>query len=106
MVLKTSLDMFLSVAAVVGIIYKIAKVEAEIHRAIDKVKDELSDKVNRNENRIDIHQTSYVGDKEMQDYLIHTLNEKIDHKFNRLNSDVKDLQGFLKREQGFNVRGE
>ncbi|MBW4642929.1 MAG: hypothetical protein KME23_08025 [Goleter apudmare HA4340-LM2] len=96
--MKNNLDIVLGLLAIAGMfastIWKLAVVKAQLEKEIDTVKDDLR-----------IHLTEYSGKKEFLDYHLHSLNEKIDHKFNRCWSEIRQNQsylakhGFVPREQ-------
>ncbi len=101
--LQESLNIIIGVAAVIGLVYRLAKMEAAIYDAIDKLKDLTIDRINSTESRLAVHLAEYTGKKELVDYQLHALNEKIDHKFNRIYTEIKDVQRFLEKT-GFNIR--
>ncbi|WYL93435.1 MAG: hypothetical protein HEQ35_05770 [Gloeotrichia echinulata IR180] len=77
-------------------VYRVARSEAKIYEAIDSQNDALMERIFRLENRFDVYFTSFQEKKEMIDYLIHALDEKINHKFSRLYSDLQQLQADVK----------
>lgn len=62
------------------------------------------DEVEKIENKLDIHIQDYVNRKDTVQMLIGQLNEKIDHKFNRIYNSMKQLEGYLQREGNFRIR--
>lgn len=97
MSVSKALELFLLVAAVFGTLYKLTQIETAIYRQIDAVKDATSQRLNDLKGRLDLQDK----DKEHQAYVINELNNKLDHKFNRLHSGQKDIQAFLEKRFEF-----
>ena len=91
MIIKDSLELILGFCALVGIIYKIAQIEKAIYTAIDLVKDDLVIRHKDIDKRLDIHLQDYSNRAEIVNYMINGLDEKIDHKFTRLYSSMRDI---------------
>jgi hypothetical protein len=75
------LDALVAACSLIGIIYKVAKLEEKINDRIQSI-----------EARLDIHLREYQIRREWIDYLINALDQKIDHKFNRLFEEIKKIQ--------------
>ena len=60
--------------------------------------------LSRVEKALDLHVQDYVTRKEFIHFMIGQLDQKIDHKFSRLQSSVKDTEKFLQKSAGFRVR--
>lgn len=60
--------------------------------------------LNRVEKAFDLHVQDYVNRKDFIQFMIGQLDEKIDHKFNRLQNSLKDTEKFLQKSAGFRVR--
>jgi hypothetical protein len=58
----------------------------------------------RIEKAFDLHVQDYISRKEFIHFMIGQLDQKIDHKFERLNTSVKDTEKFLQKTVGFRVR--
>ncbi|MBE9208840.1 hypothetical protein IQ244_20295 [Nostoc sp. LEGE 06077] len=101
--LKDSLDVLLSVAALIGIIFHIAKTKADIEKSIDDVKDQLSKELMNLNTDIKVSRAQQEGKKEMVEYFINDLYYQIHHKFYRAWDEIKELQAFL-QDQGFVAR--
>lgn len=101
--LKDSLELILAIAAVIAIGYRISKVETAIYAAMDKIEDQILEELRELRSQTKIHWTDYTARKEWQDSVIHQLNEKVDHKFNRVHGEVKELQRYLEKS-GFKTR--
>jgi hypothetical protein len=87
---KDALQIFLALAAVITLIFRLAQIEANIQNRITDV-----------DNKMKLALSEYKGHKEMIDYQLHGLQEKIDHKFKRLHDGQKDLQDFLAKTTNF-----
>lgn len=71
----------------------------------------LTDKLNNNnanlsrvEKALDLHVQEYINRKEFIHFMIGQLDQKIDHKFTRLQNSMKDTEKFLQKSAGFKVR--
>lgn len=102
---------------VVGAIYRLAQVEANINtritrlestinRAVDELKDSLVDRLNSTEKKLDIHLTEYTEKKLFAEYRHNATDKLLEHKFNRLRGLIKQLAGFLNKESGFILRDD
>lgn len=92
------------IITIVGAVYSVAQIEARIYKNIDEINDRLSDRINTLERRVDVHLQDYVNGKEMNSYMVNGLDQKLDHKFNRLYGAQKDIQGYLKKKFEFHPR--
>jgi len=97
--MKNNLDIILGLAALIAVVYKVFHVEAAIYDAIEDLKHNLISRMTTNETSFSVHIAIYQERKEQVDYLLHSLDEKIDHKANRLLGEIKDLQAELKHKQ-------
>ncbi|YAF95176.1 MAG: hypothetical protein AB3A66_21770 [Nodularia sp. CChRGM 3473] len=88
--IKDALQLVLALAAVITLIFRFAQLEANIQNRITDV-----------HNQMKLAISEYKGHKEMVDYQLHGLNEKIDHKFKRLHDGQKDVQDFLAKTTTF-----
>jgi hypothetical protein len=94
--MKNNLDIILALAALVAVVYRVFQVEAGIYDAIEDLKHSLINRITTNETSFSVHVAIYQERKEQVDYLIHALDEKIDHKVNRLLGEIKDLEAEVK----------
>jgi hypothetical protein len=106
---KNHLDFILALATIAGmfagVIWRIAQTKAQIEQLIEKEKDQLFSHIINVEHQLKIHLTEYAGKKEFLDYHLHALDEKINHKFNRCWSEIKQNQAFLSKH-GFVARDD
>jgi hypothetical protein len=93
---KNNLDIILGLAALVAVVYRVFQVEAAIYDAIEDLKQSLINRIATNETSFSVHVAIYQERKEQVDYLMHALDEKIDHKVNRLLGEIKDLEAEVK----------
>lgn len=115
---NSTLTIILGLIALIGSIYRLAKVEAEIHSRIshveasilmvvDALKDTLIDKINLTNNKLEVHITKYEGDKEyIYLYRLNDNEKTIEHKFNRLANWITQIAGYLHRKEGFQIRDD
>lgn len=102
---KESIELILGFCALASIIYKVAQIEKAIYTAIDIVKDDLILRHKDIHKRLDIHLQDYSNRAEMVNYMISGLDEKVNHKFNRLYSSMRDMEKYLQQKnQDFRVR--
>lgn len=101
--MKDYLDIVIGIAAVVGIIWRVASVKAEIYREIDRLKDDLEDASKDTSHKLELHLIEYAEKKEFLNYRLNGFDEMIKHKFNRCWNEIKEIQGFLTKT-GYNVR--
>jgi hypothetical protein len=90
--MKNNIDIILGLAAPIAVVYRVFQVEAAIYDAIEDLKESLNDRIASNELSFGVHLAIYAERKEQVDYLIHALEEKIDHKSNRLFEEIKELR--------------
>lgn len=101
--LKDSLDIALSFAALIGLIFHIAKTKSDIEKSIDDVKDLLSERLANLSTDIKVAQAKSDGKKEMTEYFINDIYRLIHHRSYRFSNEIKDLQNYL-RKDGFIAR--
>ena len=89
----------MGLAALVAVVYRVFQVEAAIYDAIENLKQSLINRIATNELSFGVHVAIYAERKEQVDYLLHALEEKIDHKFNRLFDEIKQLKLEVKYKQ-------
>lgn len=86
MSMKDFFEIALLVGSVVSAIFKFAHLEGKIYERITTV-----------DNKLQLHITECSGDREMAEYRINGLNEKIDHKSVRLWDELKLLKGWIQK---------
>lgn len=62
---------------------------------------EISERYQRIDKRLDLHIQDYLHHKELTQMLVNQLNEKIDHKFNRINNSMHHIEKFLENDGSF-----
>ncbi|MBD2365179.1 hypothetical protein H6G36_29180 [Anabaena minutissima FACHB-250] len=107
--MKNYLDVILGVSAIVtgfaGFIWWVAQIKWGLEKAIAVVNEAQIERIRNIEHQLALHLTEYSGKREFLDYHLHSLNEKIDHKFSRCWTEIKQNQAFLSK-QGFVPRDE
>lgn len=88
--IKDTLEVLVLLSAAAGMLYRLAKIEGRMESQITHAVYELK-----------LHLTACNGDKEMTEYRLNGLDEKIDHKFERLQSNQKEIQQFLQKTSSF-----
>ena len=116
--INNALTIVLGLLTLIGSIYRLAQIEANINSRIstvetklllvvDNLKDNLIDKLNTINSKLEIHITEYKGDKEyIYVYRLNTNEKLIEHKFNRLANWITQIAGFLHRKTGFQIRDD
>lgn len=70
-------------------IWYIADIKAQIYKYVDNSLQARDIRLNQLEKDLAIHLTSYEERTEFVDYQLHGLDEKINHKFQRLIDEIK-----------------
>lgn len=86
------IELMIGLTALVSFVYRISQLEAKLYRTIHALEDKLYTKINHLDNKFAIHNADYSAKKEWQDYQIHGLHEKVDHKFDRCWEEIKELK--------------
>lgn len=86
------IELMIGLTALVSFVYRISQLESKVYRNIHSLEDKLHVKLNHLDNKLAIHIADYSAKKELQDYQIHGLDEKIGHKFNRCWDEIKELK--------------
>ena len=102
---KDLVELIVGVLAVLGVVYKIAKVERRIYEEITSVKHTLTTKLIECEHSMRLHLQDYANRRESVEWRMGQLDQKINHKDERLRNQVKDVQLFLEKHLSFRVRG-
>jgi len=76
--MKQWIEVILSIMGLAGIAYQIGKVEGKIYDAIKDLRKDVA-----------VHSAEDVVRREWVDYMLHGLDKKIDHKFERLREEIK-----------------
>ncbi|MEH1940087.1 MAG: hypothetical protein V7L01_07710 [Nostoc sp.] len=116
--MNNALTIILGLLTLIGSIYRLAKIEANINSrisnvetnlllAIDNLKDNLADRINTTNSKVEIHITEYKADKEyIYLYRLNASDKALEHKFNRLANWITQIAGFLHKETGFQIRDD
>ncbi|MBD2609456.1 hypothetical protein H6G81_34445 [Scytonema hofmannii FACHB-248] len=115
--INNALTIILGLIAVIGAIYRLAQIEAQINAritnvqsvlldAIDSLKDNLAERLYINEKKLEVHLTEYTEKKLFSEYRHNATDKQLEHKFNRLRGLIKQLAGFLNKESGFILRDD
>ncbi|MBH8563780.1 hypothetical protein I8748_16540 [Nostoc sp. CENA67] len=103
--IKDNLELVLTIVGLIGIVFRIAQVKADIESSIDKVKDDLKDEIRFISTTLQVGQAKSEAKKEMIEYYLNDLYYQIDHKFIRAWEEIKELQKFLQKD-GFIIRAK
>lgn len=76
----------------------------EGHKVLTEKLARSIDNINRVEKALDLHIQDYVNRKDITQYMLGQLDQKIEHKFSRLYNSMKDVEKFLQKSNGFRVR--
>lgn len=105
--LNNSLTIILGLLALIGSIYRLAQVEANINARISLLEYNLISKLDLIERRLEVHVTQYQSDKEnIYEYRLNNADKTIEHKFNRLANWITQIAGYLHKEGGFQIRDD
>lgn len=86
------IELMIGLTALVSFVYRISQLESKVYRNIHSLEDKIHVKLNHLDNKLAIHIADYSAKKEMQDYQVHGLHEKVDHKFDRCWSEIKQTR--------------
>lgn len=115
---SSSLTIILGLIALIGSIYKIAQVEANINARISRIeastlviidssKDDLIARINTINNKLEIHIIEYKSDKEyIYLYRLNSTEKAIEHKFTRLANWITQVASYLHSKTGFQIRDD
>lgn len=81
--LEHIIEIFVGLTVLISFVYRLSQLETKIYQKINFVDDKLSKQFNDLDKKFGIYFSNYLSKNEMQDYLIHALEEKLDHKFKR-----------------------
>lgn len=99
------IQLIVGITAIISVLYQVARVERVIYQSIDAVKD-LSERNHLElQKRLDLHLQSYADRRDHDLYIINDLNNKIEHRFNRLREHQKHIERYLEKNGNFRVRG-
>jgi DNA-binding HxlR family transcriptional regulator len=115
--MKDYLDIILGTLAVIGAIYRLAQVEANINARIsrlettilvevDQTKDGLTERLNKVEQGLAVHLVEYSEKKLFAEYRFNAIDKTVEHKFNRLANWITQIAGFLHKQSGFQIRDD
>jgi hypothetical protein len=90
---KSYLEIIIAILGVASVIYRISKIEATIYETIDNRNDALSFDINEVKLQLNTHLAVCQEKEEWAEYLLNSLDQKIEHKFNRLYQEIKELKG-------------
>lgn len=74
------------------------------HKILIEKLSHSAENMNRVEKALDLHIQDYINRKEFVEFIVNQLDEKINHKFGRLYSSMKDIEKFLQKGGDFRVR--
>lgn len=77
---------------IVAVIWQIAEMKNQIYKYIDSNNDNQNFRIAELEKNLAILRNSCEERKVFVDYQLHGLNEKLDHKYQRLANEIKNLQ--------------
>jgi uncharacterized phage protein gp47/JayE len=116
--INDALTITLGLLALIGAIYRLAQVEATINANItrvetslkadvDALKDNLLEKLNTTQRKLERHLVEYKGDKEnVYEYRLNAADKAIEHKFNRLANWITQIAALLYKQCGFQIRDD
>lgn len=117
--MKIDIDSALTVAlgmlSIVGAIYRLAQVEANINAritkvenhvlaAVDKLKDDFVVRLYTTERKLDVHLTEYEAKKEHYDYRIHDFDKRLEHQGKRIKDWIDQIVTHLYEKSSFILR--
>ena len=115
--INNALTIILGLLTLIGAIYRLAQVEANINAKINKVeitvltavdhlKDNFVDRLYIVERKVDVHLTEYNEKKLFVEYRLNNNESLVKHKFDRLANWIKQIAGFLNKQSNFQIRDD
>ncbi|WP_445629050.1 hypothetical protein [Nostoc sp. DSM 114167] len=115
--INNALTIILGLLTLIGAIYRLAQVEANINAkinkveitvltAVDQLKDNFVDRLYTVERKVDVHLTEYSEKKLFVEYRLNGIESMVKHKFDRLANWVKQIAGFLNKQSNFQIRDD
>ncbi|MDZ8093722.1 MAG: hypothetical protein RMZ42_17595 [Nostoc sp. DedQUE05] len=115
--INNALTIILGLLTLIGAIYRLAQVEANINAkinrventvlaAVDHLKDNFVDRLYTVERKVDVHLTEYNEKKLFVEYRLNGIETMVKHKFDRLANWVKQIAGFLNKQSNFQIRDD
>lgn len=100
--MKNELDLILVLISIFmmfgGIIWRLAAIKASLEQSIDASKDLLIERIRDIEHNFAVHQSEYIGKRELIEYRLHGHDELINHKFGRCWDEIKQMQSFMAKD--------
>ncbi len=90
--MKEHLDIILGIVALIAVVYRAFQIETKIYDTIEDLKESTSNRINTFERSLGLHIAIYSERKEQVDYLLHALDDKINHKSNRFFDEIKEFK--------------
>ncbi len=90
---KNYLEIIIATLGLASVIYRVSKIEASIYQTIDNRDDVLASEIGEIKTQLNTHLAVCKEKEEWAEYLLNALDQKIEHKFNRLYQEIKNLQG-------------
>lgn len=108
--LTATLTVIIGLLTVIGSIYRLAQIEANINAKMLLLEYTLNTKISIIDSKIVGHLIQYDNDKEyIYIYRLNDNEKTIEHKFNRLANWVNQISGYLNKqnqENGFQIRDD
>lgn len=76
----------------------------EGHKVIVEKLNSNSNQLHTLEKQLDVHIQDYINRKDLIQYMFGQLDQKVDHKFNRTYTSMKDIEKFLQKSNNFRIR--
>lgn len=90
-------------ALVVGT-WKLSQQKAEILKLLDNDMSDINRNLNEIKYNLGLHTTEYANRERLTDFKLQTIEDSIQTSFKRCQSQIRDIQRFLERDTGFNIR--
>lgn len=74
------------------------------HKVLTDKLNVCTESVRRAEQSLDLHIQDYINRKELVQFLLGQLDEKIQHKFNRTVGTINNIQKYLEKDGSYKIR--
>ncbi|RAM49465.1 MAG: hypothetical protein C6Y22_22180 [Hapalosiphonaceae cyanobacterium JJU2] len=97
------IQIIVGIVTIITAVYKIAEAKNHFYNYVQNEAKSLNSKIDSLNRELAVFISAYNERKEHVDYRFHGLEEKVEHKFNRLHGDLKEVEGYIQKH-GFIIR--
>lgn len=102
--LKDFIEIIVGAIAIGTLVHRISESKSKLERSITESNLNLERRIDALNHKFDVHVAKVQERDEFSDYIIHGIDKKIDHKFQRLWDNVREIQQFLEKKLEYTIR--